>query len=63
MIEKINRNKMLSVEKIPIHNIEFIKQALKELRDKKKIFIKDMGVIYVGKSTKDIYNMIEEDLK
>jgi len=63
LLEKINENKMLSIEKSPIHNINFIKQALKKLRNEKKIFIKDTGIIYVGKSPKEITKMIEEDLK
>jgi len=63
LLENTEEKEMLSTEKTPIYNIEFIKESLKKLRENKRIFIKDLGAIYVGKSAKDISKMIEEDLK
>lgn len=63
LLENTEEKEMLSAEKTPLYNIEFIKQALKKLREDKKIFIKDKGAIYVGKNSKDVTKMIEEDLK
>ena len=61
LLKNIKDNVMLSSEKTPIHNIEFIKQALKKLRDDKKIFIKDTGVIYVGENSRDVADRIIQD--
>lgn len=66
LLEKIKDKETISTEKTPIYTIEFIKQALKQLREETRIFIKDTGVIFVGKNIKDVSNMIAkefEDLK
>ena len=60
ILEKIKEKDMISTEKTPIHSIEFIKQSLKQLRDKPEIFIKEKGAIFVGKNVKDVTALIEK---
>ena len=56
----IKEKNMISTEKTPIYSIEFIKQSLKQLRDKPEIFIKEKGAIFVGKNVKDVTDLIEK---
>jgi len=60
ILEKIKEENMVSTEKTPIHSIEFIKQSLKQLRDRTEIFIKEKGAVFVGKNVKDVADLIEK---
>jgi hypothetical protein len=62
-VKSIKDKDMVSTEKVPMHGIEFIKQSLKQLRNKSKILIKDIGVIYVGKKINDVTSLIIKDFE
>jgi len=65
LLDRKKDEEMISTEKTPMPSIEFIKSCLKQLRDSQEIFIKEKGVVFAGKSVKDVNDLIEkiEDLK
>jgi len=58
ILDKLKDEEMISTKKTPMYSLEFIKQSLKQLRDRPKIFIKNTGVIFVGKNVKDVIDLI-----
>jgi len=64
--EKLNKKIPAIGDKYPIGSIDFIKEVLRNLKDSKKIIIKNESVLFVGNSMQKVQDLIIEtfeDLK
>ena len=53
----------IAEKNLPIWSIEKIKEIMKLLSDNKKIYLKNSGVLYVGKSLKEIEDIVSNDIE
>jgi len=57
-------DKLPSADKnFPLWSVDKIKEIMKLLSDNKKIVLKNIGVLYVGKSLKEIKDIISNDIE
>ena len=66
LFEKLEKKFPITEKEYPVGTLEQAKEILLKLRDSKKVAIKNQGVIFVGKSMKDVEDSVKEtyeDLK
>ena len=62
-MQKFQDKFSIADKKLPIWSVEKIKEIMKLLADNKKIYLRNTGILYVGKSLKEIEDIISNDIE